>query len=38
MTRPQLTLVRMGSARCLTRTEVEGPFAEIGVMRSKTPL
>lgn len=38
MTKTKLTLVRLGSARRLTQTEVEGPFAEIGVMRSKTPL
>lgn len=34
----RLTLTRLGSARDLTRHEVEGTFAEIGVMRSKTPV
>lgn len=32
------TLVRIGDARRLTRAEVQGPYAEIGLMRSRTPL
>lgn len=38
MTTTRLTLTRLGSARDLTRHEVEGDFAEIGVMRSRTPV
>ena len=38
MSRSKLTLVRIGEARLLTRAEVQGPYAEIGVMRSRTPL
>lgn len=34
----RLTLTRLGRARDLTRHEVEGDWAEIGVMRSKTPV
>lgn len=38
MPTPRLNLVRIGEARRLTRAEVQGPYAEIGVMRSRTPL
>jgi len=38
MTKTKLTLVRLGNASRLTQSEAGGPFAEIGVMRSKTPL
>jgi hypothetical protein len=34
----RLTLTRLGPARDLTRHEVDGAFAEIGVMRSRTPV
>lgn len=34
----RLTLTRVGRARDLTRHEPDGDFAEIGVMRSKTPV
>ncbi|CAM3013988.1 hypothetical protein BRDI103020_13495 [Brevundimonas diminuta] len=34
----RLTLTRLGRARDLTRHEVEGNWAELGVMRSKTPV
>ncbi len=34
----RLSLTRLGPARELTRHEVEGNWAEIGVMRSKTPI
>lgn len=34
----RLTLTRLGAARDLTRHEVEGDWAEIGVMRSRTPV
>jgi len=33
-----IALVRIGSVRALTQLEPEGPFAEIGVNRSKTPV
>lgn len=38
MKTPTLTLIRLGAARTLTRHEVEGDWAEIGVMRSRTPV
>ncbi len=38
MTKTPLTLVRLGSARRLTQAEPIGPFAEIGLMRSRTPV
>jgi len=38
MTSIRLTLTRVGSARELTRHEPDGDFAEIGVMRSRTPV
>lgn len=38
MMQNRLTLTRLGSARDLTRHEPIGDFAEIGVMRSKTPV
>lgn len=38
MNTTRLTLTRLGRARDLTRHEVEGDFAEIGVMRSRTPV
>ena len=34
----KIALVRIGSARVLTQLQPEGPFAEIGVNRSKTPV
>lgn len=34
----RLTLIRLGRARDVTRHEVEGNWAEIGVMRSRTPV
>ena len=38
MSTTKTTLVRLGSARRLTRQETSGPYAEIGLMRSKTPI
>lgn len=38
MQNQRLTLTRLGRARDLTRHEVEGAWAELGVMRSKTPV
>lgn len=38
MMQTRLTLTRLGSARELTRHEPDGDFAEIGVMRSRTPV
>lgn len=38
MLQNRLTLTRLGRARDLTRHEVEGDWAELGVMRSKTPV
>jgi len=38
MTTTRLTLTRLGSAHDLTRHEPIGDFAEIGVMRSRTPV
>ena len=37
LTPTRLTPTRLGRARELTRHEVEGDFAEIGLMRSRTP-
>lgn len=34
----KIALIRLGSARALTQLEVDGPFAEIGLGRSKTPI
>jgi len=34
----KIALVRIGSARALTQLELVGPFAEIGLGRSKTPV
>lgn len=34
----RIALVRLGSARALTQLEPEGPYAELGVNRSKTPI
>lgn len=33
-----LTLVLIGSARALTQAEPAGPFVEIGLNRSRTPV
>ncbi len=38
MTLNRLTLARLGSARTLTCAEPEGPWAEIGMMRSRVPV
>ncbi len=38
MNTTRLTFTRLGSARDLTRHEVEGAWAEIGIMRSRTPV
>lgn len=38
MNTTRLTPIRLGAARDLTRHEVEGAWAEIGVMRSRTPV
>ncbi len=38
MTTSKIALVRIGSARALTQLEPQGPYAEIGVNRSKTPV
>lgn len=38
MTKTTLTLVRLGSAWRLTQLEPVGPFAELGFMRSRTPI
>jgi|GEM_PF-3203821 len=37
MSKSPLTLIRLGSASQLTQAEVHGNYAELGVMRSKTP-
>lgn len=34
----RIALVRLGSVRALTQLEPEGPFAELGVDRSRTPI
>jgi len=34
----RIARVRLGSARALTQLEPEGPYAELGVNRSKTPI
>lgn len=38
MIKTTLTLVRLGSARRLTQLEPNGPYAELGIMRSRTPV
>lgn len=38
MTKTTLTLVRLGSAWRLTQLEPQGPYAELGVMHSRTPV
>ncbi len=38
MTKPVFNLIPIGSARDLTRAEPDGQFAEIGVLRSRTPM
>lgn len=38
MTRSRIALVRIGNARVLTQAQPEGPFAEVGIFRSKTPV
>ena len=38
MTKTKLTPTRLGSASRLTRQEATGPYAEIGLMRSRTPI
>lgn len=38
MTTTRIAPVRLGRARDLTRLEPEGPYAELGVNRSKTPI
>lgn len=37
MPKAKLILIPLGSAHSLTKAEIQGPFAELGVMRSKTP-
>lgn len=34
----RIALVRLGSARSLTRLEPEGPFAEIGINKTRNPV
>lgn len=34
----KIALVRIGGARALTQLEPQGPYAEFGVNRSKTPI
>lgn len=38
MTPIRLILTRLGSAHRLTRQENGGPFAELGMTRSRTPI
>lgn len=33
-----IALIRIGSAKALTQLQPDGPFAEIGLGRSKTPV
>jgi hypothetical protein len=33
-----IALIRLGSARALTQLEPDGPFVEIGLARSRTPV
>ncbi|CAM3014038.1 hypothetical protein BRDI103020_13500 [Brevundimonas diminuta] len=34
----RIALVRLGSARALTQLEPEGPFAEIGLAKTRNPV
>ena len=35
MTRSSIALVRIGNARALTQAQPDGPFAEVGLLRTK---